>query len=169
MTRLRKFLRLSASDQRLLVEAALFHGMARLALLALPFRWVASILGQNMEETSRKIQTKLQDALGYNVGVFVRTITQIKEIIQSKPFEGMEEESASFLVTFLLEEVKGLETPIRIPNSTADIILKRGKEVYSITRGHGDGGKPNPYIEMKLKTQATTRNWNIINEIAKAQ
>jgi hypothetical protein len=51
MTRLRKFLRLSASDRRLLVEAALFHGMARFALIALPFRWVASILGQNMEET----------------------------------------------------------------------------------------------------------------------
>jgi hypothetical protein len=55
MTRLSKFLRLSASDQRLLVEAALFHGMSRLALLALPFRWVASILGQNMQQTSRTV------------------------------------------------------------------------------------------------------------------
>ena len=51
MTRLRKFLKLSASDRRLLVETALFHGMARFALLALPFRWVASILGKNTEET----------------------------------------------------------------------------------------------------------------------
>jgi hypothetical protein len=51
MTRLLKFIRLSASDRRLLVEATIFHGMARFALLALPFRWVASILGQNMGET----------------------------------------------------------------------------------------------------------------------
>jgi hypothetical protein len=51
MTRLRKFIKLSASDRRLLLEAAILHGMARFALLALPFRWVASILGRNMQET----------------------------------------------------------------------------------------------------------------------
>jgi hypothetical protein len=51
MTRLRKFLRLPASDRRLLMEAALFDGMARFALLALPFRWIASILGPNTGET----------------------------------------------------------------------------------------------------------------------
>jgi len=51
MTRLRKFLRLSASDRRLLVEAALVHGLARLGLLVLPFRWIAPRLGQHMEET----------------------------------------------------------------------------------------------------------------------
>ena len=51
MTRLRKFIRLSASDRTLLVEATILHGMARFALLALPFRWVASILGQNLEVT----------------------------------------------------------------------------------------------------------------------
>ena len=55
MTRLRKFLRLSASDRRLLVEAALFQGMARFALLALPFRWVASILGPNTGETPETV------------------------------------------------------------------------------------------------------------------
>jgi len=58
--------------------------------------------------------------------------------------------------------------PVRIPNSTADIILKKGSEVYSVTRGRGDGGKPNPFVESKLKTQATTRNWNLLKEIAEA-
>ena len=124
---------------------------------------------EDLEKIAKRIQTKLNDVLGLNVSVFIRTIAQIKEIVQSNPFEDTNEESASFLVTFLSEEPKGLEPPIRIPNSTADIVLKRDKEVYSITRGHGDGGKPNPYIEKMLKTQATTRNWNIINEIARTQ
>ena len=41
-----KFFSLSSADRRLALEAAVFLGMARLAVVALPFRWVASALGR---------------------------------------------------------------------------------------------------------------------------
>jgi hypothetical protein len=74
-------------------------------------------------------------------------------------------------VTFLAEAFDSfpLKLPLRIPNSTADVASARGTEVFSITRGHGDGGKPNPFLEKALKKKATTRNWNIVKEIAKKE
>ena len=50
--RLRKLLRLSWADRLLLIEALLWLGLARLAILALPFRWIAPHLGQHMAESA---------------------------------------------------------------------------------------------------------------------
>jgi hypothetical protein len=48
MSRLRKFLALPPADRGCLLEAAGWLGLARLALLVLPFRWVARLLGRQM-------------------------------------------------------------------------------------------------------------------------
>jgi hypothetical protein len=45
-------LRLSWADRLLLIEALLWLGLARLAILALPFRWIAPHLGQHMAESA---------------------------------------------------------------------------------------------------------------------
>jgi hypothetical protein len=48
MSRLHKFLCLSHADRFYLLEAAVWLGLARLALLILPFRWIALWLGRHM-------------------------------------------------------------------------------------------------------------------------
>lgn len=48
MGRLRKFLRLSASDRRLLLEAVVALAVARALIVLLPFRWIAPRLGRFM-------------------------------------------------------------------------------------------------------------------------
>ena len=50
--RLRKLYRLSWADCPLLIEALLWLGLVRLAILALPFRWIAPHLGQYMAESA---------------------------------------------------------------------------------------------------------------------
>jgi uncharacterized protein (DUF1697 family) len=119
------------------------------------------------EAIRKQVKEKLPRLLGFDVGVFVRTLPRLKAIIEADPFKSQVKEGASFQVTFLLAapEKFPLKLPVDIPNSTAEIISVNGKEVFSVTRGHGDGGKPNPFLESKLKVQATTRNWNIIKEI----
>jgi len=52
MPRLRSFLSLSAADRWLVVEAALFTALARMAILTLPFRWIAPWLGRHAESTN---------------------------------------------------------------------------------------------------------------------
>jgi uncharacterized protein (DUF1697 family) len=120
-----------------------------------------------VEEIRKKIEIKLQEALGYKVAVFVRTIAQLKDTIESESFKGQNKEGTSFLVTFLSDSpVKfPVELPTIIPKSTAQVISNKGTELFSITHGGGEGALPNPFIESKLKVKATTRNINIIREL----
>ncbi len=122
---------------------------------------------KDLTELRSKTQAKLSQLLGSEVGALLRSMDALRQIVKNDPFGDVNEKDVSFLVTFSSQKLPQAETPIRIPNSTADIILIRGFEAYSVTRGHGDGGKPNPYIESKFKTEATTRNWNIVKEISR--
>ena len=118
-------------------------------------------------EIKARIEDKLRSALGYEVAVFVRTIPQLKSIIDLDPFKGHERECSSFLVTFIATAPDNfpLQLPLSIPKSTAQVISTKGTEVFSITHGGGEGALPNPFLESKLKVKATTRNMNIIREI----
>ena len=122
------------------------------------------------EIVKKEIEAKLGQVLPFQVAVFVRTLMQLKQLIALDPFKGREEKDADFQVTFLASVPKQfpLALPVRIPKSTADIISTCGTEVFSVTRGHGDGGMPNPFLESKLKVKATTRNWNTVKDIVDA-
>jgi uncharacterized protein (DUF1697 family) len=121
------------------------------------------------ESVETQIHDAVSDMLCYDVAVFVRTVAQLQALIKANPF-GAQQKAAgeSFQVTFLPTYIHfPLSLPMRIPNSTADLIGSDYREIFSITRGNGDGGKPNPFIEKTLKMQATTRNWNIILQLAR--
>jgi uncharacterized protein (DUF1697 family) len=101
------------------------------------------------------------------VPVFIRTVTQLKEIIEKASYKDQGKEGTSFLVTFLSNtpEKFSLPLPTTIPKSTAQVISACGREVFSLTHGGGEGALPNPFVESKLKVKATTRNVNTIREI----
>ncbi len=123
----------------------------------------------NVEEITKKIETKLQGELGYDVAVFIRTFAQLKATIESSPFKGQNKDGTSLLITFLSNapEKFPLPLPVTIPKSTAQVISASGREVFSLTHGGGEGALPNPFVESKLKVKATTRNVNTIGEIVK--
>ncbi|MBF0497793.1 MAG: lasso peptide biosynthesis B2 protein [Deltaproteobacteria bacterium] len=64
MPRVRKFAAWSRTEQLLLLEASLFLGLARLAIMVLPFRRIAPHLGQYMavspEEIDQENSTELR-------------------------------------------------------------------------------------------------------------
>ncbi len=119
---------------------------------------------ENTQKLSAKIETALESRLGYDIPVFIRSVSQLKTIIESDAFKGQNAVGSSFLVTFLAEEtdVSSLQTPLTIPKSTAEVIKIKGREVYSVTHGGGEGALPNPFVESKLKVRATTRNLNVL-------
>jgi uncharacterized protein (DUF1697 family) len=121
----------------------------------------------NPQNIKDKIETKLRSLLGYEVATFVRTIPQLKSILDLDQFKNQDKEGTSFLVTFLSIEPTNfpLQLPLTIPNSTAQIISGKDTEVFSVTHGGGEGAMPNPFLESKLKMKATTRNLNVIREI----
>jgi uncharacterized protein (DUF1697 family) len=121
----------------------------------------------NPKDIKARIETKLQSFLGYEVATLVRTIPQLKSIIDLDPFKNQDNEGTSFLVTFLAVKPANfpLQLPLTISKSSAQIISAKGTEVFSVTHGGGEGALPNPFLESKLKMKATTRNMNIIREI----
>ena len=121
----------------------------------------------NIWEVKDKIEEKLCVMLGFKVAVFIRTIPQLKNILELEPFKGQPQTDSSFLVTMLESPSSEslLPLPLTIPKSTAQIISASGTEVFSVTHGGGEGALPNPFIESKLKKKATTRNLNVIKEI----
>jgi uncharacterized protein (DUF1697 family) len=119
------------------------------------------------QEIKTKIEEKLCNSLGFEVAVVIRTIPQLNCIIDLDPFKGQISEGTSFLITFLPTALSPfpLQLPLTIPKSTAQVISSKGAEVFSVTHGGGEGALPNPFLESKLKTKATTRNMNIIRQI----
>jgi len=119
------------------------------------------------KEIKTTIEEKLQGSLGFEVAVLIRTITQLKRIIDLDLFKDQNREGTSFMVTFLPTAVIHfpLQLPLTIPKSTARVVSAKDAEVFSVTHGGGEGALPNPFLESKLKTKATTRNMNIIRQI----
>jgi uncharacterized protein (DUF1697 family) len=119
----------------------------------------------DLEAIQEEAEQRLRQLLGRDVRVFLRTMNYLRKLVESNPFKNANTQGASLLVTFLSDRPPNLALPLKIPKSKAEVILIDGYEAFSTARGYGDGGKPNPFIESKLKIQATTRNWNIIKEI----
>jgi uncharacterized protein (DUF1697 family) len=119
------------------------------------------------QELKKRIEDKLRLVLGFDTPVLLRTMEQLKTIIEEEPFKNQNQEGTSFLVTMLpsVQATLPLQFPLTIPKSTARVISAKGSEVFSVTHGSGEGALPNPFIESKLKLKATTRNINIIREI----
>lgn len=75
MSRLRKFLDLPHADRICLSEAGVWLGVARLAILFLPFRWLALGLGKQMAlsaEMPEETSTELLDRISWAVATASR-------------------------------------------------------------------------------------------------
>jgi uncharacterized protein (DUF1697 family) len=121
----------------------------------------------NTDEMMDTLSCALSNSLGFEVTVFLRTIPELKRMIEVQPFKKENELDASYLVTMLEKPPKyfPMQLPLTVPKSSARIISIEGTEVFSETHGGGEGGLPNQYLESKLKLKATTRNMNVIKEI----
>src|SRR5208283_2743549 len=58
---------------------------------------------ENANEIKKKVEAKLRESLGYDVAAFVRTIAQLKAIIDFQAFKSVDKLGSSFLVTFLAD------------------------------------------------------------------
>ena len=130
---------------------------------------IFEVSNADTEEIKVKIEQNLKFTLGFDVTVFIRTIEQLKTIVDSQPFKNQSKQGTSFLVTLLQTSLQAfpLLLPLTIPKSTAQIIGFEGSEVFSVTHGGGEGALPNPFVESRLKAKATTRNINVICAVVK--
>jgi hypothetical protein len=77
MSRVHKFWTRSQDERALFLEAAFWLGLARLAILVLPFRWIAPLLGRNKGESPQKAGTaavELLDRIAWAVAAASRNV-----------------------------------------------------------------------------------------------
>jgi uncharacterized protein (DUF1697 family) len=117
----------------------------------------------------QKIEKELHKELNQDVILVIRTVDEIKTILEKNPFDSLKlPASTKHYVSFLKEKVRSLpDIPPVSEKKDVEIIHISGREIYSITREiNGRFGFPNNFIEAELNIKATTRNWNTLNKVA---
>ena len=110
----------------------------------------------------------IADAFGHEIAVLVRTPKQLDAVLEHNPFLGQGADPKELHVAFLADKpgaarVKELD-PDRSPG---DEFAVRGKEVYlRYPNGMGRSKLTNDYLERRLGTTSTVRNWNTVNKLA---
>ncbi len=119
---------------------------------------------------SERIEKNIEAKYGFNVPIIIRSIDEMKEVINRNPFlKEKNIELEKLHITYLekdpmqenLDKLKDL-------NYDPDRFYISGKEIYLYCpNGYGNTKLNNTFFENKLKVKATTRNWKTTNEIFK--
>jgi uncharacterized protein (DUF1697 family) len=115
------------------------------------------------------IEKHLLESLGYKVTVFLRSIPEIKEIINQNPFNtDLQGDNKIMYVSFLsdtptAESIKSLLSK----NNEIEVFDIKNREVYCLRLKPNDGKiKFILYsVEKILQMPATTRNWTTVNKL----
>jgi len=113
-----------------------------------------------------QIKTLIKEHFGYDVPTLVRLGTEINDIISNNPYQDVNHKS---LYVTLLDSIPFKENIdlLESYNYDGEEYKILGKNIYFyVPKGYGKAKMDNNFFEKKLKTSATTRNWNTINKLA---
>ena len=119
----------------------------------------------NQKELALKIGNKIKEKYGFDVPVIVKNAEEFKRISNNNPFLNQRSEDIDKLyVTFLAEETTHeLAGKFKEIDYKPDEFILDGKVLYGfVGNGYGNTKFSNTFIENKLKTTATTRNWKTV-------
>src|SRR2546425_5502258 len=123
----------------------------------------------NSAALSKKIERTLQQALGYEVTIMLRTLGELEALVRRNPFKKIKtDDEIMRFVVFLSNQPK--PTPklplISIKENLELIEIKDGTAVgFSRRKPNGWFGFPNAFVEKELGVAGTTRNLNKVNKI----
>jgi uncharacterized protein (DUF1697 family) len=103
---------------------------------------------------------------------FVRTEKEWKQIIANNPFrEEAKRDPSHLLVVFLKRAPSAKEAEkVQAAVTGPEIVSINGREVYIVyPTGIGRSRVTNAFVERKLGTRGTARNWNTILKLASMQ
>lgn len=114
------------------------------------------------------VRAEIAERFGFQSPVVVRTATELRRVLERNPFLGRDLDTAWLHVMFLADEpgeelVAGLD-PARSPGDEFQVV---GREVYlHLPNGAAKTRLTNAYIDAKLKTVGTQRNWRTVVTLA---
>jgi len=116
----------------------------------------------------KQIEDGFEKKFGFHVEIIVRTSAELRDIIDKNPFQSQQSKESKWVVVMFLAA--------RPDNTAQEELLKTyvgpeelfiiGKELYIYyTHGIGRSKLSHSFIEKKLKTFGTARNWNTILQL----
>ena len=120
-------------------------------------------------DLAKRIEETLKKKIGHEIGVHIRTITQLQHIEESNPFKAVNvTPQTRFYVTFLSDKPKGdMKIPYQPPDKSFKLLRATESEVYSVVTPSPHSGTRNlmGFLEKQFGRKITTRNWNTISRI----
>jgi len=119
--------------------------------------------GRNAESTlPDKISDRIAARFGYRIPVVLRSMEELRRAIAANPFlEPGADEKALYI--YFLRELPSEEAVASLDagRSAPDRFLVRGREIYlHLPNGMARTKLTNAWLDSKLKTVSTARNWN---------
>ncbi len=118
----------------------------------------------------RQIEDGFEKKFGFHVEVVVRTSAELREIIDKNPFQSQPGKESKWVVVMFLAarpDDMAQEDLLKTYVGPEEVFII-GKEVYVYyTNGIGRSKLSHSFIEKKLKTVGTARNWNTILQLQK--
>jgi uncharacterized protein (DUF1697 family) len=120
------------------------------------------------KELSMRIEQAILHEFGFQVPVILRTVEEIKSVIESNPFHfAPDHVPEKIYITFMEENPdQGIIDSINPMNYLPDKFVIHSREIYlDCSGGYGTTKLSNTFFENKLKVRATTRNWKTVNQL----
>jgi uncharacterized protein (DUF1697 family) len=119
---------------------------------------------------TRTVEASLETALGFDVSVMLRSVPEVRQMLDRDPFKGITVTKQTRLYITLLAEKTS--STLKLPHESADgsfkILARTDREVYSVLTLSESGRTVDlmAVLEREYGKSATTRNWNTIEKIA---
>jgi uncharacterized protein (DUF1697 family) len=129
-----------------------------------------NVIFETDETEDNKIASKIGDAVErefFKTNVMVRSFDEIRDAVENNPFAGEEFSEKLFHLVFLSEKLSDEKAEMLLSNNNEnEKFAVRNREVYCLLRdGVADSLLGKKYIDNKLKTPSTARNWRTVNKI----
>ena len=140
----------------------------------LPYIQSGNVLFKSEDTDSARLRKQIEDGFekrfGFHVEIIVRTSAELRDIIDKNPFQSQQSKESKWVVVMFLAA--------RPDNTAQEELLKTyvgpeelfiiGKELYIYyPNGIGRSKLSHSFLEKKLKTFGTARNWNTILQLQK--
>jgi len=120
------------------------------------------------DDIANTIEQAIESTYGFPSNILLRTLPEWEQIVTNPLFtEEQREDPRKLLVLFLRDDVETAQIDAlkdTIPGR--EIIYHRGRELYIVyPDGMGRSKLDNKFIERRVNTTTTGRNWNTVNKL----
>ena len=124
---------------------------------------------KSMDAIKKKIEIELEKSLGYTVATFIRTITELKEISEHKPFKESDlANEQNYLYIGFLDNQPNKESlkKVLVLSDEANEFHFNNKELFWLCRKNfSDSGITGKTLEKALGMETTIRNSTTIKKM----